>query len=209
MTLEQTPAPARSDVPRTSPARIGGPARRPYLREGALLTVGALTWALSMAVGGINPADDTWEHTFHGVGSGLFQLGVMALLTVLWRTRALGDGRLARFLLRVEAVILTLAFVSTVGYTTGIEDIDSTLWILLDICWPLSMLGMFLVGIRIAIHGRWKGVARFWPMVAESWAVVTVPTMGIFGESVADVVGPLHLVVGYAVLGVVVARKVG
>lgn len=209
MTLEQTPAPARSDVRRPASTHAGGPARLPYVKEGALLTAGALTWALAMALGGVDPADDTWEHTFHGAGSGLFQLGLMALLTVLWRTRALGDGRLARLFLRVEAVILTLAFVSTVGYTTGIEDIDSTLWILLDICWPLSMLGMFLIGIRIAIHGRWKGLARFWPMVAESWAVVTIPTMGVFGESAADVVGPLHLVVGYAVLGVIVARKVG
>ena len=55
---------------------------------------------------------------------------------------------------------------------------------MLDAFWPLSMLGMFLIGIRIAVAGRWTGVSRYWPMVAESWAVVTVPAMAIFGPTV-------------------------
>ena len=46
-------------------------------------------------------------------------------------------------------------------------------------------------------------------MVAESWAVVTVPALGIFGETVGMYVGALHLLVGYAVLGVLVSRKQG
>ena len=51
-------------------------------------------------------------------------------------------------------------------------------------------------------------MSRFWPMVAESWAVVTIPAMGIFGEAAGRYVGALHLLVGYAVLGVlVVSRK--
>jgi hypothetical protein len=78
---------------------------------------------------------------------------------------------------------------------------------MLDLCWPLSMLGMFLIGVRIAVAGRWTGLSRWWPMVAESWAVVTVPALGIGGPGVARVVGALHLLVGYAVLGLVVARK--
>ena len=44
-------------------------------------------------------------------------------------------------------------------------------------------------------------------MVAESWAVVTVPSMGIFGEGRGPLVGAAHLLVGYAVLGQIVARK--
>jgi len=55
----------------------------------------------------------------------------------------------------------------------------------LDLFWPISMLGMFLIGIRIAVAGRWKGVSRFYPIVAESWAVVTVPSLAVFGPGVA------------------------
>ena len=70
------------------------------------------------------------------------------------------------------------------------------------------MMGMFFIGIRIAVAGRWKGATRFWPLVAESWAVCVIPTMGMFGESVASVVAAAHLLVGYTVLGVLVSRKV-
>ena len=44
-------------------------------------------------------------------------------------------------------------------------------------------------------------------MVAESWAVVTVPSLMIGGALAGQLVGALHLVVGYAVLGVLVANK--
>ena len=84
---------------------------------------------------------------------------------------------------------------------------DTGFFFVIDLFWPLSMLGMFLIGIRIAVAGRWKGATRFWPMVAESWAVVVIPTLGIFGDGAAHVVACVHLVVGYAVLGVLVSRK--
>ena len=64
------------------------------------------------------------------------------------------------------------------------------------------------IGIRIAVAGRWKGVTRFWPLVAESWAVVVIPTMGIVGGSVANSVAGLHLVVGFALLGGLVFPQV-
>ncbi|MFC7496277.1 MULTISPECIES: hypothetical protein [unclassified Nocardioides] len=204
MTIEQTPAPARSDVRRV-PAGATTPTR-PYYKRGMLLTAGALAWAAGMVVLGSDPSGATEEAVYSTV-SGLFQLGVMALLTVLWQTKALGEGRLARFFLRLEAVVLTLAIGSTFVDGIGVSDLDQTGWLLLDLCWPLSMMGMFFIGIRIAIAGRWTGVSRFWPLVAESWAVVTVPAYGIFGSTVAGYIGAAHLCIGYAVLGQIVARK--
>ena len=78
---------------------------------------------------------------------------------------------------------------------------------MLDICWPLSMLGMFAIGIKIAFAGRWRGAARGWPLVAESWAVVTVPTFVVLGESVASIVGGVHLLVGYVTLGLILVAR--
>ena len=78
---------------------------------------------------------------------------------------------------------------------------------MLDAFWPLSMLGMFFIGIRIAIAGRWHGYSRFAPLVAESWGPIVVPTFAIFGSNVAGVVSFVHLCVGYGVLGQIVARK--
>ncbi len=204
MTIQHSPAPARSDVATSAPT--GSSPRHPYAVHGRVLTAGALAWAGVMAFVGIDPVGHGPELAF-SLGSGLFQVGLLFLLRTLWRTQALGTGRLARFVLRAEAVAVSLAIGSTASDGLGLTDFDQVQYIVLDAFWPLSMLGMFLIGIRIAVAGRWKGVSRYWPMVAESWAVVVIPTMGILGDSVAHVVAVAHLVVGYAVLGVIVSRK--
>ena len=131
------------------------------------------------------------------------------LFRSLWCTQALGTGRLARAVLRVETAAVLLAMGSTLGVVTGVDDVDQLGWLLLDVCWPLSMMGMFLIGIRIAVAGRWTGASRWWPMVAESWAVVVIPSMAIGGQDVGRVVASAHLFVGYTVLGLLVARKRG
>jgi hypothetical protein len=205
MTIEQTPAFARSDI-RPTTAGTSSPIR-PYVRQGYLLTAGAVAWAAAAAgVGSVDPEGRT-EEAIYSAGSGLFQLGILALLFVLFRTQAIGTGRLAKFFIRLEACFITLAIGSTFVDGIGVSDLDQTGWLILDMFWPLSMLGMFLIGIRIAIAGRWSGVSRFWPMVAESWALVVIPTMGIAGEGAATVVSCVHLCVGYGVLGQIVARK--
>ena len=87
MTISQTAAPARSDL-----RRAGGttPAARPYLRHGRMLSVGALMWAGVMVFTGVSPEVTGPEAVAFGIGSGAFQIGVLCLLRVLWRTRALG-----------------------------------------------------------------------------------------------------------------------
>lgn len=205
MTVSHTPSPARSDVT-TGTRPAAATTTRPFLRHGRLLTAGAAMWAVCFPLVGNDPKTTLGLLAF-GIGSGTFQLGLLALLRVLWRTQALGTGRIARGVLRVESVVVCLAILSTVADAAQLSDLDQAGWLLLDLNWPLSMMGMFFIGVRIAIAGRWRGATRFWPLVAESWAVVVIPTLGIFGDAVAHVVAVAHLVVGYAVLGVLVSRK--
>lgn len=218
MSVTQTPAPARSDLAAapnhqttdraTDPAT--GPSTRlidrPYFKHGTMLTAGAVAWSSMIVVFGLNTGTTAYQYA-HNASSFLFQVGVLALVRVLWRTQAIGSGRLARTVLRVEVGALALAMASTASDFFGLTDLDNPASLALDMFWPISMLGMFLIGVRIAVAGRWQGLSRFWPIVAESWAVVTVPTMGIFGEGAARWVGAAHLLVGYAVLGQIVARK--
>jgi hypothetical protein len=126
---------------------------------------------------------------------------------VLYVSQALGTGRAARAVLRVEAVLVSLAITSTVVDALAISDLDKPGWAMLDAAWPLSMLGMFLIGVRVAVAGRWQGAARWWPLIAESWAVVTIPVMGALGDDAGTVVSVAHLLVGYTVLGQLVARR--
>ena len=205
MTISHSPAPARSDVAAAAPGTETGPPR-PFLLHGRMLTAGALAWSASILAVGQDPGGTAGLLVF-GLGSGLFQVGLLFLLRTLWLTQALGEGRLARGVLRFEAFAVGMAMASTFVDAVGVSDLSQPAWLALDLFWPLSMLGMFLIGIRIAVAGRWKGAARFWPVVAESWAVVTIPAMGIFGEEAGKYVGALHLLVGYAVLGVLVSRK--
>jgi hypothetical protein len=203
MSFTTLPAPARSGQRATAPAAPGAPFRA----HGALLSAGALAWAASIAAVGVSPAYGSPAGMVFAVGSGLFQLGLFALLRVMARTRALGTGRFARGYLVGVAVVLALALLSTVLDGIGVTDLTNPVFLVVDLCWPLSMLGMFTLAVRIAVAGRWSGLTRWWPLVAESWALVTIPVTGALGPQAGQVVGALHLVVGYAVLGVLVARK--
>ena len=203
MTLHQTPPPARSDLRRATP---GARSSRPLLVLGTVMSLGAVSWGVTQLVTGLDPHGHT-DELVYSLTSGLFQIGLLFLLRALWRTRALGEGRVARFFLRLVATMVVLATGSTAADGLGLTDMDQIGWILLDMFWPLSMLGMFAIGIRIALAGRWSGLSRWWPMVAESWAVVVIPTLNVFGDSVAVVVSFLHLTLGYGVLGQIVARK--
>lgn len=175
-------------------------------RLGLALTGGAAAWAASIFVYGTNAT---------GLGGRigdltglLFQLGVFALLTVMFHTRATGASRAARIMIRVEYVLLGLASIWSLIHGLAPDAVRESVPVLvLDVFWPLSMLGMFVIGIKVAFAGRWQGVLRAWPLVAETWAVVTVPTFLIVGEPFSSSVGGAHLLIGYATLGLLLARR--
>jgi hypothetical protein len=174
-------------------------------RAGLVMTTGALAWSVTMV---LFPWDESALNFRITDLTGLaFQLGVMALLTVMMRTRALGDSRRARNALRTEAVLLGLASTWSLLHAIIPDTVDSTPLAVLDVFWPLSMLGMFIIGIKLAVSGRWRGALRWWPLVAESWAVVTVPSMVVFGQEVANWVGATHLLIGYCVVGLLLVLR--
>ena len=206
MSLSTTPAPARTDVaaPRTTSATTAS--TRFARRAGLAVATGSATYAAGMLAFGVNP-DPGWRSTVYEVTSLLFQLGLVALVTLQLRTGATGTGRLARFFLHAEHVLLGLAITSTLTWMFLREHEAETWFMLLDAFWPLSMLGMAAIGVRVAIAGRWQGAARFWPLVAESWAPVVVPINAVLGNGAGAVAGAAHLMIGYVVLGVILARR--
>ncbi|MEV4398636.1 hypothetical protein [Nonomuraea sp. NPDC049607] len=207
--ISTTPARARTDVP-AGPTPSGAPAIAPVTvrRLGVALAVGTLSWAASIFVYG-SQAQGFGERVGDLTGL-LFQLGIFALLAVQIRTRATGTSRLARVMLKVELVLLGLAAVWSLLHGVLPDSAqDGPVMQALDVFWPVSMLGMMAIGIKIAFTGRWRGSLRWWPLIAESWAVVTVPTYILFGDSVSNWVGGFHLVIGYATLGALLALRPG
>ena len=202
-------------APASSPAPTAGPAAGPAVdadlvrsvqRRGYLMAAGAATWAATVFTVGTNP-ESSLAITIGDLGGLFFQVGVMGLIGAMALTGGAGTTRTARVMLRVERVLLALAMAWSLVHALVPAWRDATWLAVLDVFWPLSMLGMFVLGIKILVAGRWRGVARVWPLVAESWAVVTVPTFVLVGEPVSNWVGGIHLLIGYTVLGLILARR--
>lgn len=204
MTVTTTPARARDDAADAGAGRPRPIADRTVGRLGAVLAAGALAWAGGMAYAGTDPVSGPGVWVIAAT-SLAFQLGVLALLTVYRRTRALGTGRVALTAVAVQHVLLAGAVLNTLD--PALPFLRGTPWhVVFDLCWPLSMLGMAAVGVRVAIAGRWRGAARVWPVVAESWGLVVIPVHDAF-PAADHVVPAAHLLVGYTVLGLVLATR--
>jgi hypothetical protein len=206
MSLSTTPATARTDVPAPRPTSTTPAATRLARRVGFAVAGGSAAWAAGMLAFTNTPAAGTWQHFVYEISALLFQLGLVALVALQLKTAATGTGKLARGFLHAEHLLLGLAIASTFTWMF-FREYDDTAWFLaLDVFWPLSMLGMAAIGVRIAIAGRWKGAARIWPLVAESWAPVAIPA-SVLLVGYAHYVGAAHLAIGYVMLGVILARR--
>ncbi|WP_084965832.1 hypothetical protein [Thermoactinospora rubra] len=207
--LSTTPARARTDVPAPGhPAAPAPIAPGTVRRLGLALTAGTLAWATSIFLFGT--VNDGFAERFGDLTGLAFQLGVFALLTVQIRTRATGESHVSRIMLKVELVLLGLASVWSLLHGILPEPAqDHAALAVLDAFWPLSMLGMMVIGVKLAVAGRWRGALRWWPLIAESWAVATVPLFILVGEDGARWVGGGHLLLGYATLGVLLALRPG
>ena len=203
MTVHTTPIPARSDVTTSyAPATVPGIRAGLVRRLGAVLTAGAATWSVSLFIWGPNPGYS--RDLVSNLTALAFQVGVLALLHVQLRTRATGLGKLARRFMYVEHVLLACAMVSSL--IDAFHGAGTVPGMIFDPFWPLSMLGMAAIGVRIAIAGRWTGVARFWPVLAESWAVVTVPAFQA-SATLGQFVGATHMLLGYVVVGLILVLR--
>ena len=207
MSVTTAPASARTDLaPAATTPVLTTPVPTGLVRRaGMAVAAGSSAWAAGILAFGVDPVDG-WQGTLYDSSSLAFQLGLVALVVAQKRTQATGTGRLARFFLHLEHLLLGLAIVSTLAWMLFPESDDQAWFLALDAFWPLSMLGMAGIGIRIAIAGRWTGLTRFWPLGAESWAPVVIPISALAAGAV-DYVAAGHLLVGYAMLGVVLARR--
>ncbi|GAA3446458.1 hypothetical protein [Planomonospora venezuelensis] len=207
--ISTTPARARTDVPaHDRPSAPGGITPSAVRRLGLALTAGTLAWATSIFLFGT--VNEGFAERVGDLTGLAFQAGVFALLTIQIRTRATGLSRTSRVMLKVELVLLGLASVWSLLHGLLPEPAQDHMALgVLDAFWPLSMLGMMIISVKLAAAGRWRGPLRWWPLIAESWGVVTVPLFIAFGEGASRWVGGGHLLIGYAALGALLALRPG
>lgn len=207
MSYSVTPSPARTDLPATpSPARPATMQPRTIRILGGVLAAGTVAWAAASGYYGFDTKSDVGI-VLEDLSGLAFQFGVMGLLHVQMATRATGTKTINRRMLQVERVLLSIAMVWSLAHAVLPSQRDAVWLGVLDVFWPLSMLGMFFIGIKVVVKGRWRGAARAWSLLAETWAVATVPVIALFGHSAGDVTGVVHLLLGYTVLGLLLATR--
>ncbi|HET6561314.1 MAG TPA: hypothetical protein VFG72_05515 [Marmoricola sp.] len=207
MNVSVTSAPARTDA--TTAAVDGSGERLPLeavRRHGLAVAAGAAVYSAASFAYGFTP-DSSFGITVTDLAGFTFQLGVLSLVQLQLETRATGLSRKAAGFLKVERVLLGLAMVWSLVHGLVPSARDDAWLVALDAFWPLSMLGMFAIGVKIAFAGRWRGVARFYPMVAESWAVVSIPSIVVLGATAGELVAAAHFLVGYLTLGLIIAAR--
>ncbi|WP_433803441.1 hypothetical protein [Actinomycetospora sp. CA-084318] len=204
--VSHVPAPARTDVapPAPVPPDVTPGSSGTFRLLGAALAAGAGAYGTTFVLTGDGAEQGSFAISLTGL---FFQLGVFALLAAMWRTGATGTTRLARGMLVVESVVLGIATVQSVLTLPTGNGEWSTLATVLDPFWPLSMLGMAVIGVKVAVAGRWRRALRAWPVVAESWVFVAVPALAVLGPAVGSVVAGVHFLLGYTVLGLLLAIR--
>lgn len=208
MSFSTTPPTARTDVQAVPAVRADGMPEERIRAAGILMAIGAVAWATAVAFVGFNPDTEAGIRANNLTGL-VFQGGLLALVQVHLGTRATGTKRVNRWMLRIEQVLLVLAMAWTLCHALLPSQREAAWLAVLDFAWPLSMLGMFFIGVKIAVTGRWRGPARVWSLLAETWVLVTMPALGLLGTTLGTAVGVAHLLLGYAVLGLILAARPG
>lgn len=139
--------------------------------------------------------------------SGAFGL----LFTFGWFGNVLGLGSLGatgrrlpgKLLPGVELGGIVLAMLFQL-FTIFAPHSQSPLYTITDIAWPLSMLGMLIIGIVVAIRGGLRGAARFLSIVCFLWLPLGIVLMNAVSVPVGQIYGGLHIMLGWALLGLAI-----
>jgi hypothetical protein len=171
---------------------------------GLAVAVGAIAWAIAGLVAG--PIEEAANSRIELMGSFAFQIGVLALVGALWVTEGTGSGRWGRAVLVVEAVLVVLGMGWTIPHLFDPNLAGEGIMLALDAAWPLSMLWLIVLGVRVARARRWPGGLRWMPLVASLWFPVSIIAVGA-GEWPALVISSVWLGATYVAMGLLMAAR--
>lgn len=169
---------------------------------GITTAAGGIIWGTAWL---FSPSSNEQNSQVEIWASAPFQLGLLALLAVMWATCATGTGRWARTALALEGVAVVLAFAWTVPYLFDANRANTGLLAVLDFFWPLSMAGLIVVGVLVLRARRWPAPTRYLPLVASLLIPVDI-ALGFAPEAVGGVISALYLALSYGLLGAMVTR---
>ncbi len=164
---------------------------------GTIGMIGSPFLFLSFAVNGFEQGDSNRLGAALGL---VFALGWLSNVFGLWSLRAAGPRRAARVLLGIQLVTVPLAVLFQV-YEFFSPGSDSILYTVTDIAWPLSMLLLLITGIVMIRARVFEGWLRFTALIAALWLPVSALTIGLVGADAGLVIGSLHTMIGWFLVG--------
>lgn len=170
---------------------------------GVLVALGGVLWGLSWILTPSQQGDNSQVEIW---ASGLFQLGLLALLAVMWVSSATGTSRTARALLAAEVVAVILALAWTVPYLFDANRPTTGVLVVLDAFWPLSMAGLIVIGVMVARARQWPSPVRYLPLIAALVIPVDI-AVSWAPDAVRTTVMGVYLAVSYGVLGLNMVRE--
>lgn len=146
----QTPRPAAVQ-PGTTGIRIVG-------------AVAALALAAHLAV--MIAAESRWDELADLVmwSALAFPLAQVAIVAVMWHTRAASRVLLAVTGAAFAALAMTSALAASAGDPELYDDVES--WIVIG-----GLVAAHLVALHVLARGAWRGVLRWVPLVPASWGI--------------------------------------
>jgi hypothetical protein len=143
---------------------------------------------------------NTWKTGLFGF---IYMAGWMTSMLALKRMEIFGNTKWAKVAFTIQLGLLSLAQVWNIWVMFG-SDYSNILFVILDICWPLSNVWMLVFGISAFKANRLHGWRRYVPLLAGLWFPVTVVpaiTMGYF-----FLAGP-YSAFAFALLGYMVYKE--
>jgi hypothetical protein len=135
----------------------------------------------------------------------IFAVGWLASVLGLRELGVAGQRTAARALLTIMAVTVAIANIVQVFEIVS-PGVDSTLYAVLDVCWPLSMLLLLITGVASIRARVFDGWLRFTPLIAALWLPLGIAWMGLLGTSAGQAVAGIHVAFGWFLMGYAVRK---
>lgn len=134
-----------------------------------ILGIVALIGAPFLLIDGINVGfKETADTHISGFFNFAFITGWICSVVALYRNGAYGKDKTGTVIFSLQIVLLFFANAWNI-YEMVQPGVNTLLYRVLDTCWPLSLLCMFISGLVIAMKGRLTGWQRYIPLLAGCW----------------------------------------
>ena len=172
---------------------------------GTLAMIGAPFLCIDYCIHGINGGGDQFQHTsLSGILSIVYISAWMCSMVGLANLKATGESKAAKVWLIIPLVTLSLANIWN-SWEVIQPGVNTFLYHLLDMFWPISNLFMFLFGIKVILAKQLQGWKRYIPLIVGLWLPFTIVLNAIAGiNATVMMVSGIYSALSWTILGYVV-----